>query len=123
MGIDGQDQVYLDLTHLPKEKLHKLEAILETYQKYTGDDPRKVPMKIFPAVHYSMGGGWVDFPAADDPDREVRFRQMTNLKGCFNAESRTSSIMGRIDSGQMPFLLAFLQALWQEMKSPAISHI
>lgn len=41
-------------------------------------------MKICPAVHYTMGGAWVDWPAADDPDRLTRFRQMTNLKGCFN---------------------------------------
>jgi succinate dehydrogenase / fumarate reductase flavoprotein subunit len=40
-------------------------------------------MKIFPAVHYSMGGAWVDWPAADDPDRMQRFRQMTNIPGCF----------------------------------------
>ena len=40
-------------------------------------------MKIFPAVHYSMGGAWVDWPAADDPDRMTRFRQMTNIPGCF----------------------------------------
>jgi succinate dehydrogenase / fumarate reductase flavoprotein subunit len=84
MGIDGQMQVYLDVSHLSEEKKHKLEAILETYQKFTGDDPRKVPMRIFPAVHYSMGGAWVDWPAADDPDRWQRFRQMTNLPGCFN---------------------------------------
>lgn len=84
MGIDGQMQVYLDLTHLSEEKKHKLESILEIYQKFTGEDPRKVPMKIFPGVHYSMGGAWVDWPAADDPDRWQRFRQMTNLPGCFN---------------------------------------
>lgn len=41
-------------------------------------------MKIFPAVHYTMGGAWVDWPAADDPDRWTRFRHMTNLPGCFN---------------------------------------
>jgi succinate dehydrogenase / fumarate reductase flavoprotein subunit len=77
-------QVFLDVTHLPAEKLHRLDSVLEIYQKFTGDDPRKKPMKIFPAVHYSMGGGWVDWPAADDPDRLTRFRQMTNLAGCFN---------------------------------------
>lgn len=84
MGIDKQMQVYLDLTHLSEEKKHKLEAILETYEQFTGEDPRKVPMRIFPAVHYSMGGAWVDWPAADDPDRWSRYRQMTNLPGCFN---------------------------------------
>jgi succinate dehydrogenase / fumarate reductase flavoprotein subunit len=83
-GVDGKMQVYLDVTHLPAEKHRKLESVLEIYQKFTGDDPRKKPMKICPAVHYTMGGGWVDWPAADDPDRWTRFRQMTNLKGCFN---------------------------------------
>ena len=84
LGVDGGMQVYLDVTALSEEKKHKLEAVLDIYQKFTGDDPRKVPMKIFPAVHYSMGGAWVDWPAADDPDRYTRFRQMTNLVGCFN---------------------------------------
>ncbi len=84
LGIEGQDQVYLDVTHLSEEKKHKLESVLAIYRKFSGEDPRKVPMKIFPAVHYSMGGAWVDFPAADDPDRWTRFRQMTNIPGCFN---------------------------------------
>jgi succinate dehydrogenase / fumarate reductase flavoprotein subunit len=83
LGVDGKMQVFLDVTHLPPEKQHKLEAVLDMYQKFTGDDPRKKPMKIFPAVHYSMGGAWCDWPAADDPDRWTRFRQMTNLTGCF----------------------------------------
>ncbi|MCE5318021.1 MAG: succinate dehydrogenase flavoprotein subunit [Parachlamydia sp.] len=84
LGIDGKDQVYLDVSHLSEEKMHKLEAILEIYVKFTGEDPHKVPMRIYPAVHYTMGGGWVDWPAADDPDRFQRYRQMTNLPGCFN---------------------------------------
>lgn len=84
LGIDGQMQVYLDVSHLSNERKRKLESILEIYEKFTGDDPRKIPMKIFPAVHYTMGGGWVDWPAVDDPDRWTRYRQMTNLPGCFN---------------------------------------
>jgi succinate dehydrogenase / fumarate reductase flavoprotein subunit len=84
LGVDGQMQVYLDVSKLPKEKQHKVESVLDIYRKFTGDDPHKVPMKIFPAVHYSMGGAWVDWPSADDPDRLQRFRQMTNLPGCFN---------------------------------------
>ncbi len=83
LGIDGKNQVFLDVTHLPEETLHKLEAVLDIYRKFTGEDPRKVPMKIFPAVHYSMGGAWCDWPAVDDPDRKDRFRQMTNIPGCF----------------------------------------
>jgi succinate dehydrogenase / fumarate reductase flavoprotein subunit len=84
LGINGEMQVYLDVSHLSDEKKQKLKAILEIYQKFTGDDPKKVPMRIFPAMHYTMGGAWVDWPAADDPDRWDRFRQMTNLRGCFN---------------------------------------
>ncbi len=83
MGVDGEDQVFLDITELSDEKKDNLKAILEIYHKFTGDDPRKIPMKIFPAVHYTMGGAWVDWPAADDPDRFTRYRQMSNLTGCF----------------------------------------
>jgi succinate dehydrogenase / fumarate reductase flavoprotein subunit len=61
LGINGENMVYLDLSHKdPKELDLKLGGIIEIYEKFTGDDPRKVPMKIFPAVHYSMGGLWVD---------------------------------------------------------------
>jgi succinate dehydrogenase / fumarate reductase flavoprotein subunit len=84
MGIEGGNHVFLDITHLSQAKKEKLQAILEIYEKFTGEDPTKVPMRIFPAMHYTMGGAWVDWPAADDPDRELRFRQMTNLKGCFS---------------------------------------
>jgi len=83
LGVDGKKQVYLDVTHLPPETQHKLESVLDIYRKFTGEDPHKVPMKIFPAVHYSMGGAWCDWPAADDPDRLERYRQMTNIRGCF----------------------------------------
>ena len=84
LGVDGGMQVYLDVSHLLAQKKEKLHSILEIYQKFTGEDPRQVPMRIFPAMHYTMGGAWVDWPAADDPDRNVRFRQMTNLQGCFS---------------------------------------
>ena len=74
LGVDGEMQVYLDLTHLPADYLEvKLGGILEIYRKFTGDDPAKVPMKVFPAVHYSMGGLWVD----ND--------QMTSIPGLFAA--------------------------------------
>ena len=54
--------VYLDLTHIDRKILDKkLEGILEIYEKFVGDDPRDVPMKIFPGMHYTMGGLWVDF--------------------------------------------------------------
>jgi succinate dehydrogenase flavoprotein subunit len=74
LGIDGQPMVYLDLTHIPRETLNrKLEGILEIYEKFVGDDPRDVPMKIFPGMHYTMGGLWVDF------------KQSTNIPGLYAA--------------------------------------
>jgi succinate dehydrogenase / fumarate reductase flavoprotein subunit len=74
LGIDGQPMVYLDLTHVDRETLNrKLEGILEIYEKFVGYDPREVPMKIFPGMHYTMGGLWVDF------------NQATNIKGIYAA--------------------------------------
>ncbi|MEI2355414.1 succinate dehydrogenase flavoprotein subunit [Mesobacillus zeae] len=74
LGIDGENKVYLDLSHIDSKQLDiKLGGIMEIYEKFMGDDPRKVPMKIFPAVHYSMGGLWVDL------------QQQTNIPGIFAA--------------------------------------
>lgn len=35
--------------------------LFQMYEKITGEDPYKVPMRIYPAVHYTMGGLWVDY--------------------------------------------------------------
>jgi succinate dehydrogenase / fumarate reductase flavoprotein subunit len=35
--------------------------LFEMYERITGDDPHHVPMRIYPAVHYTMGGLWVDY--------------------------------------------------------------
>src|SRR5438874_4397381 len=66
MGVGGGNMVYLDLRDEVKRIgraaiLHKLEGILEIYEKFVGADPLEEPMKIFPAVHYSMGGLWTTF--------------------------------------------------------------
>lgn len=63
LSVEADRQcVYLDLTHLPRHTLDfKLGGILEIYEKFQGVDPREAPMKIFPAVHYSMGGLWADY--------------------------------------------------------------
>jgi succinate dehydrogenase / fumarate reductase flavoprotein subunit len=83
LGIDGQKQVYLDVRHFSPELREKYTSVLEIYRKFTGENPSEVPMRIFPGVHYSMGGAWIDWPAADDANRWTRYRQMTSLKGCF----------------------------------------
>ncbi|MFZ0212836.1 MAG: succinate dehydrogenase flavoprotein subunit [Candidatus Acidiferrales bacterium] len=75
LSLAGMNAVYLDLTHLPREMLdRKLEGVLEIYQKFVGPDPREEPMKVFPAMHYTMGGLWVD-----------NERQATNIPGIFAA--------------------------------------
>jgi succinate dehydrogenase / fumarate reductase flavoprotein subunit len=74
LGIDGKPMVYLDLTHIDAKTLdRKLEGILEIYEKFVGDDPRVTPMKIFPGMHYTMGGLWIDY------------KQSTNIPGIFAA--------------------------------------
>jgi len=72
LGINGENMVYLDLSHKDPHELDvKLGGIIEIYEKFVGEDPHKVPMRIFPAVHYSMGGMWVDH------------NQMSNIPGLF----------------------------------------
>ncbi|MCA9279066.1 MAG: succinate dehydrogenase flavoprotein subunit [Phycisphaeraceae bacterium] len=62
MGVGGENQVYLDLTHRDPEYLtRKLGGIMDIYQKFVGVDPRFEPMRIFPSVHYSMGGMWTQY--------------------------------------------------------------
>ncbi len=113
LGIDGQPMVYLDLTHIDRATLNrKLEGILEIYEKFVGDDPRDVPMKIFPGMHYTMGGLWIDF------------NQMTNIPGIFaageaeyqyhganrlGANSLVSCIYGGFQAG--PNALAYAKSL------------
>lgn len=71
LGVEGKQAVYLDVTHLPPQVHKKLEGILEIYEKFMGKDPRKEPMLVYPAVHYSMGGLWVDYD------------HMTNIPGLY----------------------------------------
>jgi len=72
LGVDGKPQVYLDVTHLDPEMLdRKLKGVLEIYEMFVGDDPKRIPMRIFPGMHYTMGGLWVDF------------EHMTNIPGLF----------------------------------------
>jgi succinate dehydrogenase / fumarate reductase flavoprotein subunit len=75
MGLPGSPAVYLDVSHIPRDVLErKLEGILEIYQKFIGVDPHEEPMKVFPAMHYTMGGLWVD-----------NENQATNIPGIYAA--------------------------------------
>ena len=81
-----QPCVYLDVSHLPVDMLdRKLGGILEIYEKFQGVDPRHTAMKIFPAVHYSMGGLWVDYQrtAAGGLALGSPRNQQTNVPGIY----------------------------------------
>ncbi|MGI8908761.1 MAG: succinate dehydrogenase flavoprotein subunit [Candidatus Sumerlaeaceae bacterium] len=113
MGIDGENKVYLDLSHKnPHELERKLGGILEIYEKFVGVDPKTHPMEIFPAVHYSMGGLWCDY------------NQMTNIPGLYTAGEAdyqyhganrlgANSLMSCIFAGIMlgPHISAYLKNL------------
>ena len=78
--------VYLDVSQLPRELLdRKLAGVLEIYEKFQGADPRLTAMKIFPAVHYSMGGLWCDYEAAAGGGLSIGSprNQQTNIPGAF----------------------------------------
>jgi succinate dehydrogenase / fumarate reductase flavoprotein subunit len=58
--------VYLDFTdaicRLGEDSIcEKYGNLFEMYERITGENPYKVPMRIYPAIHYTMGGLWVDY--------------------------------------------------------------
>lgn len=75
-GAKGQEAVYLDfkdaINRLGENVIsEKYGNLFEMYETITGENPYKVPMKIYPAPHYTMGGLWVDY------------NLMSNLPGLF----------------------------------------
>ena len=88
LGVSGDPMVYLDLTHKSRKFLdNRLGGIMDIYTKFTGVDPRETPMKIFPAVHYSMGGLWTDYGPDNNGliDHGSPRNQMTSIQGLFAA--------------------------------------
>ncbi len=82
----NEREVYLDLTHIDRGTLkRKLSGILEIYEKFVGEDPYTQPMRVFPAVHYSMGGLWVDYEADSAGNIVVGSprNQATNIPGLY----------------------------------------
>ncbi len=66
--LDFADAIKRDGRHTIEEKYGNL---FDMYKQITGDDPYEVPMMIYPAVHYTMGGLWVDYEL------------MTSVKGLY----------------------------------------
>ena len=95
-GVQGRQQAYLDITQLHQDKggpytreqiNDKLEGVLEIYEKFMREDPITMPMRIYPAVHYTMGGLWVDYETNGDNTWDVDSprNQMTNIPGLYAA--------------------------------------
>ena len=86
IGFGGKG-VYLDLQDsIKKDGLKVIKAkygnLLEMYERIVGEDPTKVPMKIYPAPHYTMGGLWVDY------------NLMSNIGGLFVLGEANYSVHG-----------------------------
>ena len=62
-GKEGNDQVSQEeVIKLGKEVIkEKYGNLFDMYDKITGENPYEIPMRIYPAVHYTMGGLWVDY--------------------------------------------------------------
>ncbi|HMT73378.1 MAG TPA: fumarate reductase/succinate dehydrogenase flavoprotein subunit [Chitinophagaceae bacterium] len=70
LGIENPD--IETLIRLGKEVVkEEYGNLFDMYEKITGENPYEVPMRIYPAVHYTMGGLWVDYEL------------MTNVKGLY----------------------------------------
>lgn len=137
LGIDGSDAVYLDVTHIPAHVLTaKLGGVMEIYEKFVGDDPRYVPMKIFPGMHYSMGGLYVRFEADSQTQTPLvgsPVNQSTNIPGLYatgEADSAyhganrlgANSLLSCIYSGMIggPAMVAFSKS--QSKSADDVSH-
>lgn len=69
-GIENPDEA--TLVRLGKEVVkEEYGNLFDMYEKITGENPYEVPMRIYPAVHYTMGGLWVDYEL------------MTNIPGLY----------------------------------------
>lgn len=69
-----KDATEAEMIELGKKVIEKKYGnLFDMYRNITDDNPYEVPMKIFPAVHYTMGGLWVDY------------NLQTTVPGCFAA--------------------------------------
>ena len=52
----------------------KYGNLFDMYAQITGENPYETPMRIYPAVHYTMGGLWVDYDLQVEHSRALRHR-------------------------------------------------
>ncbi len=120
-GVGGGNMVYLDLRDKVKEigrekVLGKLEGILEIYEKFVGADPLEEPMKIFPAVHYAMGGLWTGYeakkssPGGLEAGHHKNF--MTNIPGLYAMGEASFAFHGANRLGANSLLSCIFEGLF-----------
>ena len=105
-GVNGEDYVYLDLTHLPPELIdEKLPDITDFARTYLGVEPKTEPIPIQPTAHYAMGGIPTDVDA-----RVIRDELATPIPGFYSAgESACVSVHGanRLGTNSLVDLVVF----------------
>ena len=105
-GVNGEDYVYLDLTHLPPELIdEKLPDITDFARTYLGVEPKTEPIPIQPTAHYAMGGIPTDIEG-----RVIRDELATPIPGFYAAgESACVSVHGanRLGTNSLVDLVVF----------------
>ena len=83
------DAAFISISRMPssgtaKKKIEERYGnLFDMYFQITGENPYEVPMRIYPAVHYTMGGLWVDYDL------------MSTIPGCSCSGKRISAITAR----------------------------
>jgi succinate dehydrogenase / fumarate reductase flavoprotein subunit len=121
LGVGGGNMVYLDLGDEVKKRgraeiLNKLEGILEIYEKFVGTDPLAEPMKIFPAVHYTMGGLWTGFTKKETSPGGLKAADpknfMTNIPGLYAMGEASFAFHGANRLGANSLLSCIFEGLF-----------
>ncbi len=99
----------------------KYGNLFEMYEKITGENPYKMPMKIYPAVHYTMGGLWVDY------NLETNVPGLFALGECNFSDHGAnrlgaSALMQGLADGYFVIPYTIGQFLSKEIRTPQIDH-
>ena len=120
LGLENPDKA--SITKLGEKIVEsKYGNLFHMYEKITGEDPYKVPMKIFPAVHYTMGGLWVDY------NLETNVPGLFALGECNFSDHGAnrlgaSALMQGLADGYFVIPYTIGQFLSNEIQTPAINQ-
>jgi succinate dehydrogenase / fumarate reductase flavoprotein subunit len=101
----------------------KYGNLFQMYEKITGDDPYKTPMRIYPAVHYTMGGLWVDYNLQSTiPGLHVLGEANFSDHGANRLGA--SALMQGLSDGYfvLPYTISNYLAQWLNKSIPDTSH-